>query len=192
MRPVSPGAGLLFANNAARGYNSAMKLKLAKGISFTIDHRLVVVCLVLAHMISHPVPARDLHYCSLKGELIQKGSGYRGSSSSGLCCAGQSAPGPASCCSGAEEKKEIPADGASISWPPCAGCCREYSLAGIDPLVAASVSPAAGLEMLRRDIASGAVESWAFLPRPAVSWLTEPSDLPGVLPIFLLTCRFLI
>ena len=157
----------------------------------TVDsHRLISVFLVTALLLAHPVPARNLHYCSSTGELVEMGRGCR--SSAGACCAGEPAVSSPSCCSGSAEKEEGPGCGPFFASPPCSSCCRQYTLAGIEPLVAASALSMADIEIALRDLSVGPVEYRAFPLRATSSWRGGPAELPPTLPIYLLACRFLI
>ena len=152
----------------------------------------VTALLVVVFGLAHPVPASELHYCSRAGGLVERNHVCRSSGGAGSCCAGQPARKPAACCPGAAEKKQVSARGLSIASPSCDGCCREYSLAGIESLVAVTASSAGDVETTLRGFSDGPVE---FLTRPArsVSFRSsEPLDLPPGRAIYLLVCRFLV
>jgi len=169
-----------------------MKKASANRSPFPDGERTIAVLLVVVFGLAHPVPASELHYCSRIGGLVERNHVCRSSGGAGSCCTGQSARKPASCCPGAAEKKQVPARGLSIASPSCAGCCREYSLAGIESIVAVTASSAGDVETTLRGFSDGPVE---FLTRPArsVSFRSsEPLDLPPGRAIYLLVCRFLV
>ena len=177
---------------AQGGYNSRMKGVSASRISFTAGERTIAVVLVVALILAHPVPARDLHFCSQAGELVRQGHGCLSSAVSGSCCAGQPAPRSHSCCPGAEEKKEIPEGGPCIASPPCSDCCREYSLAGIGLLIAFTPSSTGDVETALQDLSYGPVELLTLPAPSASSRSTAPPDLSPARAIYLFACRFLI
>ena len=169
-----------------------MKAVSASRISFTAGERTIAVVLVVALILAHPVPARDLHFCSQAGELVRQGHGCLSSAVSGSCCAGQLAPKLSSCCTATAEKKEESENGPSIASPPCAGCCREYKLAGIGLLIASTPSSTGDVETALRDLSYGPVELLTLPAPSASSRSTAPSDLSPARAIYLLACRFLI
>jgi len=167
-----------------------MSRVISNGDSFTAGRRLSSVFLALALLLSHPVAARDLHYCSHTGEFMEQGRGC--SSDSGFCCAVKSVSRSASCCQGSEEKRENPVSGLVVVSPGCSDCCQEYRLAGFAPPVAAASSSAADIEITLGDLSAGFVESRLSLVRATLPRRIGPTDRPTDLPIYLLTCRFLI
>ena len=159
--------------------------------TFQAAYRLVALLLVTALMLSHPVPARELHYCSFAGELMS--SGRDCSALAGSCCVVH----PPDCCRKAAEKTGSPSSCPAIASPGCSGCCREYSLAEIEPLIAVFTSAAKDIEMALRELPAGAVVRMVsttreiFSPRN-IAPADLSADLPFGLPIYLLSCRFLI
>ena len=169
-----------------------MKGVSASSFFFAAGERAIAVVLIAALILAHPVPARDLHFCAKAGEFISQGHGCLDSSTSSACCAGQSAAKLYSCCTAAAEKKAKSATGSSIASPPCAGCCREYSLAGISLLAAFPSSSTGDVETALRDLSYGPVELLALPAPSAASRSTALPDLPPARAIYLLACRFLI
>ncbi len=181
------GAGAAFAKSRLRDYNLGMKQSSSDRKTFQAAYRLVALLLVTALMLSHPVPARDLHYCSFAGELMSPGRAC--SALAGSCCAVQ----PPDCCRKSAEKTGSPSSCPAIASPGCSDCCREYSLAEINPLIAEFTAAAEDIEVALRDLPAGAVVRMASTAREICSSRSiGPSDLPSGLPIYLLSCRFLI
>ena len=164
-----------------------MKRSSSNRKTFQAAYRLVALLLVTALMLSHPVPARDLHYCSFAGELMSPGRDC--SALAGSCCAVH----PPDCCRKAAEKTGSSSSCPAIASPGCSGCCREYSLAEIDPLIAVFTSAAEDMDAVRYDLPAGAVVRMASTVREIFSSrIIGPPNFPPGLPIYLLSCRFLI
>ena len=164
-----------------------MKQSLSSRKSFAAAYRLVAVFLVLALVVSHPVPARDLHYCSFAGKLMDPG---RDCSAQGESCCSVERP---ECCRGSVPSFGNPLSGPAIASPGCSDCCIEYSLAKMDPPVATFKSAVEGVQPAPQEVAMEA----CFYPVSAahalsVSRRVGPTELPPGLPIYLASCRFLI
>ncbi len=181
------GAGAALAKSSPRDYNLGMKRSSSDRKTFQAAYRLVALLLVTALMLSHPVPARELHYCSFAGELMSPGRAC--SALAGSCCAVQ----PPDCCRKSAEKTGSPSSCPAIASPGCSDCCREYRLAEINPLIAEFTVAAEDLEVALRGLPAGPVARMASTAREIFSSRSiGPSDLPSGLPIYLLSCRFLI
>jgi hypothetical protein len=184
--------GRYLRNLVKGGYNPGMKGVSASRFFFAAGERAIAVVLIAALILAHPVPARDLHFCSKAGELVSQGHVCLNSSASSACCVGQPTPKLSFCCTAAAEKKGKSANGPSIASPPCAGCCREYSLAGIVILAAFTPSSTGDVETTLRDLSYGPVELFALPAPSASSRSTAPFDLPSARGIYLRVCRLLI
>ena len=182
------GAGAAFAKSGLRDYNSGMKRSSSDRKTFQAASRQVALLLVTALILSHPVPARDLHYCSFAGKLMDPG---RDCSAQVESCCSVERP---ECCRGSVPSFGNPLSGTAIASPGCSDCCREYSLAKMDPPVATFKSAVEGVQTAPRE----AVREAGFYPVSAVHELSVsrrvgPTELPPPgLPIYLASCRFLI
>ena len=164
-----------------------MKRNLTGRKTTAAAYRLVALFLVLALVVSHPVPARDLHYCSSVGKLMDLGRSCSGQVES--CCLVKLS----GCCRDSIGSSGKSFSGAAIESPGCSDCCQEFSLAEMEPPVATYKSAVEDFQAVLRELASCAgVCLFSAVPAPFSSRSIGPADLPSGLPIYLLSCRFLI
>jgi hypothetical protein len=181
------GVGAAFAKSGLRDYNPGMKRNLTSRKTTAAAYRLVALFLVIALVVSHPVPARDLHYCSSVGKLMDPG---RDCSSQAESCCSVERP---ECCRDSVVSPGNPLSGAAIASPLCSDCCREFSLAEMDPPVGTFKSDVEGIQTAPQKPAAGTgTYTVSAVCALALSRRVGSPDLPPGLPIYLLSCRFLI
>ena len=115
----------------------------------------------------------------------------------GLDCSSQ----VQSCCSVQRSeccRDSVGISGASLSGPAiassgCSDCCREYSLAEMDPPIALFELSLEGSQTALEELTRGAgVCPVSVVRAPSVLRRVAPAERPSGLPIYLLSCCFLI